>query len=86
MKNPEFVKALNEPDDDPLVELAWQLMKSKENAMKKQLKIPKFKNEKEERDFWDKHSIADYGEELKMTDKITFPKPRKKRLKHKMAA
>jgi len=86
MKDPEFVKALNEPDDDPLIEMAWQLMKSKENAMKKLKKIPKFKNEKEERDFWDKHSIADYGHELKPVNKITFPKPRKKRLKHKVTA
>ena len=49
-------------------------------------KIPKFKTEKEERDFWDKHSIADYEDELKPVNKITFPKPQKKRLRQKMAA
>jgi len=53
---------------------------------KKLKKIPKFKTEKEERDFWDKHSIADYEDELKPVNKITFPKPQKKRLRQKMAA
>jgi len=52
----------------------------------KMKKIPKFKTEKEERNFWDKHSIADYEDELKPTNGITFPKPGKKRLKHKVAA
>ena len=35
-------------------------------------KIPKFKSLKEERDFWDTHSAADYLKELKKTGEIVF--------------
>ncbi|MFZ3066027.1 MAG: CopG family antitoxin [Nitrospirota bacterium] len=35
-------------------------------------KIPKFKSLKEERDFWDTHSAADYLKELKETGEIVF--------------
>lgn len=31
MKDPEFVKALQESDDDPFIETTWQLLKLREN-------------------------------------------------------
>jgi predicted DNA binding CopG/RHH family protein len=41
--------------------------------MKKQLKkIPKFKNEDEEREFWDSHSSVDYFDWSKAQD-VVFP-------------
>ncbi|MFA6518309.1 MAG: BrnA antitoxin family protein [Candidatus Shapirobacteria bacterium] len=40
--------------------------------MKKMLKLPKFKNEDEERDFWAKISLADYFE-AKDFQKVSFP-------------
>lgn len=41
--------------------------------MKKHLKkIPVFKNEDEERDFWDKHDLTDYVD-MSMAVKISFP-------------
>ena len=42
-------------------------------------RIPKFKNLKEEREFWDTHTIVDYLDELKETTEITFEKPPLKR-------
>jgi predicted DNA binding CopG/RHH family protein len=42
-------------------------------------KIPKFKSLREERKFWDKHSIVDYLDELKETDEIVFERPPLKR-------
>ena len=30
LKDPEFVKACEEPDDDPFIETAWQLLKLRE--------------------------------------------------------
>ena len=39
-------------------------------------KIPKFKNDEEIREFWDKHSLSDFEEDLKPAS-ITFQKPRK---------
>lgn len=40
--------------------------------MKKQLKLPRFKNKDEERDFWAKINLADYYEP-KDAKKISFP-------------
>jgi len=40
--------------------------------MKKPLKLPKFKNEDEERDFWDKINLADYYEP-KDAVRVSFP-------------
>lgn len=40
--------------------------------MKKQLKIPKFKNEDEERDFWSKIDLTDYFESADLQS-ATFP-------------
>lgn len=40
--------------------------------MKKQLKLPKFKNEDEERAFWAKIDLSDYYEPSDM-EKISFP-------------
>jgi predicted DNA binding CopG/RHH family protein len=40
--------------------------------MKNILKIPKFKNENEERDFWSNHNISDYYEP-KDFQKVSFP-------------
>jgi predicted DNA binding CopG/RHH family protein len=40
--------------------------------MKKELKVPKFKNEKEEREFWAKINLADYFE-LEDFSSASFP-------------
>lgn len=32
MKDPEFVKACEEPDDDPFIETTWQLLKLRERV------------------------------------------------------
>jgi predicted DNA binding CopG/RHH family protein len=40
--------------------------------MKNILKIPKFKNENEERDFWSNHNLSDYYEP-KDFQKVSFP-------------
>ncbi len=40
--------------------------------MKKQLKLPKFNNEDEEREFWAKIDLSDYYEPSDM-EKISFP-------------
>lgn len=42
-------------------------------------KIPIFKSLKEEREFWNSHSVIDYLDELKETNEIVFEKPRLKR-------
>ncbi len=39
-------------------------------------KIPKFKNDQETREFWDKHSLSEFEEDIKPAT-ITFLKPRK---------
>ena len=39
------------------------------------MKLPDFKSEKEERNFWEKHSIADYWEDLKESDDM-FKRPK----------
>ncbi len=40
--------------------------------MKKQLKLPKFKNEDEERDFWAKIDLSDYYEPSDL-ERVSFP-------------
>lgn len=40
--------------------------------MKKMLKLPKFKNEDQERDFWSKISLADYFDSSDF-EKVSFP-------------
>jgi len=40
--------------------------------MKKQIKIPKFKNEDKEREFWSKVNLADYLEQSDF-EKASFP-------------
>ena len=37
--------------------------------------LPNFKTEEEEQKFWEKHSIADYWEDLKETDDL-FKRPK----------
>jgi hypothetical protein len=39
------------------------------------MKLPDFKMEKDEIEFWQKHSIADYWEDLKESDD-TFKRPK----------
>ena len=41
--------------------------------MKKELKIPKFKNEAEERKFWDKIDITEYFESKDFRRGVIFP-------------
>ena len=40
--------------------------------MKKQLKIPKFKNEKEERKFWSEIDLSEYFEPMDF-ERVSFP-------------
>ncbi len=40
--------------------------------MKKQLKVPKFKNEDKERDFWSKLNLSEYYEPSDM-ERVSFP-------------
>jgi len=40
-------------------------------------KIPKFKGEKEEREFWDTHSSADYWDDMQECDDV-FKRPKLK--------
>lgn len=40
--------------------------------MKKTKKVPKFKNEQQERDFWEKNDVTDYFD-LKSGKKMNFP-------------
>lgn len=42
--------------------------------------MPKFKNEKEVRNFWDKNSPADFENELKPVNNVVFTKPQKETL------
>lgn len=38
-------------------------------------KIPKFKSDKEAREFWDTHSLADFEEDLRPAKDVVFVKP-----------
>ena len=41
------------------------------------MKVPKFKNVKEERKFWDTHESTDYLDEFEDTKDVVFVRPRK---------
>lgn len=40
-------------------------------------KIPKFKSDKEAREFWDTHSLADFEKDLRPAKGVVFVKPEK---------
>jgi predicted DNA binding CopG/RHH family protein len=42
------------------------------------MKIPNFATEEEEVKFWDKHSLDEFDEELKLAEDVKFVKTRKK--------
>ena len=41
------------------------------------MKIPKFKNLKEERKFWDSHDSIDYLDDFEETKDVVFVRPKK---------
>ena len=41
------------------------------------MKVPKFKNVKEEREFWDSHDSTDYLDDFKETKDVVFVRPKK---------
>jgi predicted DNA binding CopG/RHH family protein len=41
------------------------------------MKVPKFKNVKEERAFWDNHDSTDYLDDFKETKDVVFVRPKK---------
>jgi len=41
------------------------------------MKVPKFKNLKEERKFWDTHDSTDYLDDFKTTQNVVFVRPKK---------
>ncbi len=41
------------------------------------MKVPKFKNLKEERKFWDPHDSTDYHDDFKITKNVVFVRPKK---------
>ena len=41
------------------------------------MKIPKFKNTKEERKFWDTHDSTDYLDDFEDTKDVVFVRPKK---------
>ena len=41
------------------------------------MKVPKFKNVKEERKFWDSHESTDYLDDFKETKDVVFVRPKK---------
>jgi predicted DNA binding CopG/RHH family protein len=41
------------------------------------MKVPKFKNLKEEREFWDTHDSTDYLDDFKTTKNVVFVRPKK---------
>ena len=41
------------------------------------MKVPKFKNVKEEREFWDTHDSTDYLEDFKEAKNVVFVRPKK---------
>ena len=41
------------------------------------MKVPKFKNVKEERAFWDNHDSTDYLDDFKETKGVVFVRPKK---------
>lgn len=41
------------------------------------MKVPKFKNLKEEREFWDSHDSTDYLEDFEVAEDVVFVRPKK---------
>ena len=41
------------------------------------MKVPKFKNLKEEREFWDTHNSTDYLDDFEVTKDVVFVRPKK---------
>lgn len=41
------------------------------------MKVPKFKNSKEEREFWDTHDSTDYLDDFEVTKDVVFVRPKK---------
>jgi len=41
------------------------------------MKVPRFKNLKEEREFWDTHDSTDYHDDFKITKNVVFVRPKK---------
>ena len=41
------------------------------------MKVPKFKNSKEEREFWDTHDSTDYLDNFEVTKDVVFVRPKK---------
>jgi len=41
------------------------------------MKVPRFKNLKEERKFWDTHDSTDYHDDFKITKNVFFVRPKK---------
>jgi len=41
------------------------------------MKVPKFKNLKEEREFWDTHDSTDYLEDFEVAKDVVFVRPKK---------
>jgi predicted DNA binding CopG/RHH family protein len=41
------------------------------------MKVPKFKNAKEEREFWASHDSTDYHDDFKVTKDVVFVRPKK---------
>ncbi len=41
------------------------------------MKVPKFKNVREEREFWDTHDSTDYLEDFKEAKDVVFVRPKK---------
>jgi predicted DNA binding CopG/RHH family protein len=41
------------------------------------MKVPKFKNIKEEREFWDSHDSTDYLDDFKEAKDVVFVRPKK---------
>jgi len=46
------------------------------------MKVPRFKNLKEEREFWDTHDSTDYHDDFKITKNVVFVRPKKERSYH----
>ena len=41
------------------------------------MRVPKFKNLKEEREFWDTHNSTDYLDDFEVTKDVVFVRPKK---------
>ena len=41
------------------------------------MKVPKFRNSKEEREFWDTHDSTDYLEDFEVAKDVVFVRPKK---------